>query len=144
MVRQNEVDLQLLDGFSTMFHHSPSDINQAIWIYLGYPWLSNSHQQGEVLQRSLLLWPKHGQDKRRVLTAFKLLQSPSGTARLGDWLQRPWAPWVVVWHSHRLCQSEGRSDVLGDLHLVIFPDAPCMEYLLTKLGLFGDFGGKCW
>lgn len=27
-------------------------------------------------------------DKRRVLTAFKLLQSPSGTARLGDWLQR--------------------------------------------------------
>lgn len=27
-------------------------------------------------------------DKRRVLTAFKLLQGPSGTARLGDWLQR--------------------------------------------------------
>eukprot|EP00435_Cladocopium_sp_Y103_P006633 s987_g2.t1 len=27
-------------------------------------------------------------DKRRVLTAFKLLQGPSGTARLGDWLER--------------------------------------------------------
>jgi len=27
-------------------------------------------------------------EKRRVLTAFKLLQGPSGNARLGDWLQR--------------------------------------------------------
>lgn len=27
-------------------------------------------------------------EKRRVLTAFKLLQGPSGSARLGDWLQR--------------------------------------------------------
>ncbi|CAJ1360195.1 unnamed protein product [Effrenium voratum] len=27
-------------------------------------------------------------EKRRVLTAFKLLQGPSGVARLGDWLQR--------------------------------------------------------
>ncbi|CAK9106878.1 Uncharacterized protein SCF082_LOCUS49930 [Durusdinium trenchii] len=27
-------------------------------------------------------------EKRRVLTAFKLLQGPNGSARLGDWLQR--------------------------------------------------------
>lgn len=28
------------------------------------------------------------EEKRRVLTAFKLLQGPNGSARLGDWLQR--------------------------------------------------------
>lgn len=33
------------------------------------------------------------QEKRRVLTAFKLLQGPSGNARLGDWLQR----WGEKW-----------------------------------------------
>ena len=48
--------------------------------------------------------PVSCEEKRRVLTAFKLLQGPSGVARLGDWLQRPWAAgnWHPTWQGGAL------------------------------------------
>ena len=49
------------------------------------------------------------QEKRRVLTAFKLLQGPSGNARLGDWLQR----WGEKWDGPKGASRAGFLMIFG-------------------------------